>query len=83
MTQGNIRNQFKRHFIAIISLLIAIVALSYDTWRNEETEKNRNIRVAGFEVLKNLSELQFAVNNLTYEKDNHMPVSIRPGAILL
>ena len=39
MTKDSLKNQFKRHFIAIISLLIAIVALSYDTWRNEETEK--------------------------------------------
>lgn len=37
--------------ISVISLIIAISALGYNTWRNELTEHNRNIRASGFEAL--------------------------------
>lgn len=67
----SIKDQVKQHFIAILSLLIAVVALFYTTWREEATEHNRNARVAAFEVLKNLGELQVIVNQTIYEaKDN-------------
>lgn len=64
--------QIKNHAIAIISLIIALTALGYSTWREEVTEKNRNIRVAAFEVLKNLGELQVIVNSTHYAPDNAM-----------
>jgi hypothetical protein len=65
-----IRDQLKNNFVAIISLIIALIALCYTTWREEVTEKNRNIRTAGFEVLKNLGELQIVVNHIYYQHDN-------------
>lgn len=61
-----ILEQFKQHFIAILSLVIAVVALVYTTWREEATEHNRNTRTAAFEVLKNLGELQVIVNETIY-----------------
>lgn len=63
-----IEQQLKDNAIAIMSLIIAIVALTYSGWREEQTEKNRNIRVAAFEILKNLGELQFLVNTIFYEQ---------------
>jgi len=42
--------QLRNNSLSIISLVIAISALSYNTYRNELTEVNRNIRSAGFEV---------------------------------
>lgn len=63
----SIKQIFRRHSVAIISLTVAITALCYDTWRNEETEKNRNIRVASFEILKNLEQLQLIVNSSHFE----------------
>ena len=69
-------HQIKNHFIAIISLIIAITALTYNTWREEETEKNRTIRLAAFEVLKNLGELQAVVNYAHFETENKMGNSI-------
>ena len=67
----SIIDQIKQHFIAILSLMIAVVALFYTTWREEATEHNRNARTAAFEVLKNLGELQVIVNQTIYEsKDN-------------
>ena len=59
-------HQMKDHTLAIISLVIALIALSYNTWRDEATEKNRSYRTAAFEVLKNLGELQISVNYIHY-----------------
>ena len=61
--------QVKNSRIAIISLIIALIALTYGTWRDEETEKNRNIRMASFEALKHLGELQIIVNYAHYQPD--------------
>ena len=44
--------QVRRNLGALISVFIAVSSLSYNTWRNEETEHNRNQRMASFEVLR-------------------------------
>jgi hypothetical protein len=67
-----ITTQISNHLIAIISLCVAIIALSYNTWRNEQTEKNRNIRTAAFEVLKELGELQIVINYSHYQPNKEM-----------
>ena len=54
----DIRKQFHDNLVAIISLAIALSALGYNTWRNERTERNRNIRVAGIELLTEVGSLQ-------------------------
>jgi hypothetical protein len=64
--------QVQNNLLAIISLMVAITALSYNTWRNEASEKNRNIRLAAFEVLKNLGELQIVINYAHYQPGNSM-----------
>ena len=61
--------QIKRNSVAIISLVVALSSLGYNTWRNELTEDNRNIRTASFEVLKALGELQTIADHAHYEKD--------------
>ena len=53
-----LRTQLKNNQLAIISLVVALTALGYNTWRNELTEHNRNVRQAGFEILLNIAELQ-------------------------
>ena len=50
--------QLRGNSLAIISLFVAFSALGYNTWRNEQTEQNRNIRQAGFEMLVHIGELQ-------------------------
>ena len=50
--------QIRRNSLAIISLFVAFSALGYNTWRNEESEANRNIRMSGFEIIKHVGELQ-------------------------
>ena len=52
------REQFRSNMVALISLVIALSALAYNTWRNELTERNRNIRAAGFEMLTGIGSLQ-------------------------
>ncbi len=48
--------------VAIIILITAVVGLSYNSWQANQNEINQNMRVAAFEVLKNLGELQTVVN---------------------
>jgi hypothetical protein len=50
--------QLRDNLVALTSLAIALAALGYNTWRNERTERNRNIRVAGIEVLQEIGSLQ-------------------------
>lgn len=56
----------RNNAVSLISLVVALSALTYNTWRNELTEQNRNVRVAGFETLKELAALQVQVDNTTY-----------------
>jgi len=65
----SIIDQLRGHSIAIISLVVALSSLSYNTWRNEKTEYNRNQRQAAFEILLKLNELQQVVFYSHYEKD--------------
>lgn len=58
--------QIKRHSVALISLGVAIIGLSYNTWRNESSEYHRNLREAGFQVLIELGELQQIVDYTVY-----------------
>ncbi len=56
-----VREQLRNNVVAIISLVVALSSLGYNTWRNERTERNRNIRNAGFEILTKLGDLQQVV----------------------
>lgn len=56
----------RKNSVSLISLVVALTALFYNTWRNELTEQNRNVRVAGFETLKELAALQVQVDHTTY-----------------
>lgn len=64
-----ITEQFRRNSLAIISLLVAFSALGYNTWRNEQSEQNRNIRQAGFEMLVHIGELQRVTYLAHYDRD--------------
>lgn len=56
--------------ISVLSLLIAMTALGYNTWRNEVTEHNRNIRSSGFELLNESANLQLLVDRRSYADDS-------------
>jgi hypothetical protein len=63
---NTLKKQISNNFIAIISLAIAISALAYNSWRNELSESNRNIRAAGFEIIKECAKLQYLIDRTTY-----------------
>lgn len=67
MTTSTFRQVLQANLLAIISVLIAVASLSYNTWRNDVSELNRNQRAAGFAVLQELAKLQLLVDHLTYD----------------
>ena len=68
-TVNKIIRQVGRHSVALISLTVALSSLAYNTWRNEQTEENRNIRTAGIELLLKLGELDRVVFYNHYGQD--------------
>ncbi len=78
------KEQLRRNAVALISLVVAVTSLSYNTWRNEASEHNRNQRLVSIEVLRNLGELQQVVFHLHYDQDLDMMINPRTGwAIVL
>lgn len=69
--EHSIIEQIRRNLLAIISLMVAISALGYNTWRNETTEENRNTRLASFEILVQLGKLQIITDHAHYGKDSN------------
>jgi hypothetical protein len=52
------RRPIRDNLVALVSIAVALSALGYNTWRNERTERNRNVRVAGIEMLREIGSLQ-------------------------
>ena len=71
---SSLKAQFSRHSVALVSLVIALASLGYNTWRNETTEEQRNVRHAAFRVLEALGELQSVVDERYY----YLPFSDDP-----
>lgn len=66
----SLREQVRRNSVALISLAVALSSLGYNTWRNERTEANRNVRHAGFQLMSELAELQQVVFLAHYDMDD-------------
>lgn len=62
----NLKVSIQQNLLSIISLLFALTSLSYNTWRNESSARNENLREAGFRVLTELAELQVLTDHITY-----------------
>lgn len=67
---ASLRQQFRQNSLACLSIVIALSSLFYNTWRNETSEANRTQRVAAFEILKTMGDLQVIVDQLHYRKEN-------------
>ncbi len=67
MSKAPFIEQLRRNAVALISLVIAITSLGYNTWRNEHSEENRNQRDASFQVLLKLGELDELINYVHYD----------------
>lgn len=57
----------RRNSVALMSLCIAIVALTQNTIRAERTEDNRNTRYAAFEILREATKLQLLIDHAHYD----------------
>jgi hypothetical protein len=58
------------YFIAaIFSMMFALAGFSYNVWRMEVTEENSNIRMACFEILLELSDLEQLIYTAHYDHD--------------
>ena len=64
-----VREQLRDNAVALTSLFIALTSLAYNTWRNERTEHNRNIRAAAFEILTKLADFERVVFLAHYDRD--------------
>lgn len=79
-----IKQQLQRNLVALISLVVAVSSLGYNTWRNEASEYNRNQRLVSIEVLRNLGQLQQVVFHRHYDMDAADKGNARTGwAIVL
>jgi len=67
--KNNFREQLRRNMVALISLVIAITSLTYNTWRNEQSEENRTQRLVAIEILLKLGQLQQLVYHNHYDGD--------------
>ena len=66
----NIDNKLKIYYVtAVLSLLFAIIGFSYNAWRLEVTEDNNNIRMASFEILRALADIEQIIYFAHYDKN--------------
>jgi hypothetical protein len=69
LNRAQILSQLRANIVAIASIIVALTGMAYNTWRNEKTEINHNVRAAAFETLKNLGETQIIIEYLHFKKD--------------
>lgn len=69
--------QLSQHSVALISLLVAILALTLNTERANTSEHQRTTRDASFRVLAELSQLQLLVDEAHYgnSEQRRQPIS--------
>lgn len=80
---NSIKDQFRRNTVALISLVVAISSLSYNTWRNEASEDNRTQRLVAIEVLMKLADLQRLTWHHYWDKDTEDKGNLRTGWTLV
>lgn len=69
INRAQIISQLRANIVAITSIIVALTGMAYNTWRNERTEINHNVRAAAFETLKNLGDAQIVVEYAHFKKD--------------
>ena len=72
-------DQLRRNRVALISLVVAIISLSYNTWRNEASEDNRTQRLVSIDILLKLADLQQVVWRNHYDGDTEDKGNLRTG----
>src|SRR4051794_37477460 len=69
MAGSAIWSELRRNALALISLSVALTSVSYNSWRNERTEYNRNVRAASFQLLTKLADFERTVFLAQYDHD--------------
>jgi hypothetical protein len=64
-----LKEQLQRNTVALISLVVAVTSLAYNTWRNEASEHNRNQRLVAIELLLISADLQQLTLDSHYGKN--------------
>jgi hypothetical protein len=72
INRAQILAQIRANIVAIMSMIVALTGMAYNTWRNEKTEINHSVRIAAFETLKNLGEAQIVVEYLHFQKNRQL-----------
>ena len=62
-------SQIHNNIVALISLTVALSGTGYALWRDELSERNRNVRAASFQVLMEVEQLRLIVDYAHYDKD--------------
>jgi hypothetical protein len=83
MSRLNIVEQLRRNAVALISLVVALTSLGYNTWRNEHSENNRNQRQASFQILSKLGDLQELVFLNHYDCNILLRGNTRTGWVMV
>ena len=84
MQSTKFREQLRRNQVALISLVVAITSLSYNSWRNEASEDNRTQRLVSIEILLKIGELEELVLYSHYDPEVKIKGNPRTGwAIVL
>ena len=84
MQSTRLIEQLRRNRVALISLVVAIISLSYNTWRNEASEDNRTQRIVSIEILLQVGKLEELVLYSHYDPDVKVKGNPRTGwAIVL
>jgi hypothetical protein len=77
-------DQLRRNRVALISLIVAITSLTYNSWRNEASEDNRTQRLVSIQILMKIGELEELVLYSHYDSDVKVKGNPRTGwAIVL
>ena len=80
---NSFKEQVRRNMVALISLVVAITSLSYNSWRNEQSEYNRTQRLVAIDALMKLGELQQLVYHNHYDRDTKDKGNPRTGWTLV
>ena len=81
--KSNLKDQVRRNLVALISLVVAVTSLSYNSWRNESSEDNRTQRLVAIEILLKLGDLQQLVWHHYWDKDYDDKGNLRTGWTLV
>ncbi len=60
---------FLYQLTAVFSVIFALTGFSYNVWRMEISENNNNVRIACFEMLKELASLEQIIYSAAYDND--------------